>query len=115
MTIRELYQQMDADYDDLLTRLPKEELVGRFLQKYIDSSDFEKMIKAYVDEDYEKVFETSHNLKGMSANLSLIKTQKTISEICEAVRNGPPQTDISDLIEQAKQDHALLLTLMDQL
>ena len=115
MTVKELYDLVGGDYADLLTRLPKEELAERFVRKYVDGDEFDHMIAAFEAKDYRKVFEVSHNLKGMAANLSLVKNNKTLVEICESVRHGDPEFDISGLVEQAKEEHAKLVSLVEQL
>lgn len=115
MTIRELYDVVGGDFEDLMKRIPKESLVEKFVRKYVESGEFEKMKAAYEAEDYRSVFEISHNLKGMSANLSLASINATMSAICEAVRNGAPAEDISGMIETAQSQHELLVNTLAQL
>lgn len=115
MNIREFYVQAGGDFEDLMTRIPMEHMVGKFVRKYISCGEFENLVTAYESRDYQKMFEASHNLKGMSANLSLNANSKTISMICEAVRGGEPTIDLEPLMEQAKQEHAKLVCLVEEL
>jgi len=115
MTVEELYAEINGDYEDLVKRLPKTDLIGKFLEKYIESNDMNEMVQAYKTENYRQVFENSHNLKGMSINLGLTDISKNLSEICEAVRNGNPEKDISALIEQAVADNNRLVELVAKL
>lgn len=115
MTVRELYQEIGGDYDDFVTRIPKESLLSKFVRQYVSGDEFARMIAAYEAGDYKGVFDASHSLKGMAANLSLNKIRETISAICEATRMGDPVNDISQLIETAKQDHEKLSSLVDKL
>lgn len=115
MTIREIYSEVGGDYNDFFGRIPKEDKIITFVKMYAANTDIQEMISAYRECNYRKVFEKSHNLKGMAANLSLVKMQSIISQICEAVRFGDPKEDISELINQAEKDHELLVSLVNQL
>lgn len=115
MTIKELYDVIGGNYEDLMTRIPKENMIERFVRKYVDCKEFDKLAEAYEAKDYKRLFETSHNLKGMSANLSFSKINKTITEICEAVRKGEPKIDLSELMATAQKDYELLVNTINQL
>lgn len=115
MELKECYEKIGGDYSDVMNRLPNEALILKFLKKYAASGEFDKMIAAADAKDYNALFETTHNLKGMSANLSLTKINKTITEICEAVRHGEPQIDLEPLIAQAKADQAEFLEIINQM
>jgi len=113
--IRELYNVVGGDMTDLLTRLPREDMVERFVRKYLDSSEFENMLNAYENKDYRALFESTHQLKGMTANLSLTKQQAVFSEICESVRHGEPNIDLEPLVEKAKVEYQTLKDAMANL
>jgi len=115
MTIKELYQEIGGDYDDFVKRIPKESLLSKFVRQYVSGDEFSKMITAFEAKDYAGVFDASHSLKGMAANLSLKKIRETIATICEATRNGEPAEDISPLIEVAKKDQEKLISLIEKL
>lgn len=115
MTIAQLYNEIGGDLADMTSRIPKENLIIKFIKKYAESDETAKLAAAFRENDHKRVFEISHNLKGMSANLSLKRITENISNICEAVRHGEPETDISDRIRQAEKDHELLVSLAAQL
>lgn len=115
MNLREIYALVGADYDDLLKRLPKEDRLPKYFRKYVETDEIDKMVSAYEAKDYRAVFDYSHNLKGMAANLSLTLNFSTLSQICEAVRNGDPVSDISDLIYKAQSEHQKLVKIIEQL
>lgn len=115
MSVKELYEIIGGDYNDVLSRLPNDAFIIRFLKKYSATDEFNKMIEAYESKNYPALFEVSHTLKGMSANMSLTRIYKNVSEICESVRNGNPIIDLEPLINQAKEDQALLLDLVSKL
>ncbi len=115
MTIRELYEKIGGDYEDVTKRLPKEELIGKFIRMYNTGAEIDSLVTAYRNKEYANVFEIAHNLKGMSANLSLNRMNQTMVEICEAVRHGAPAKDITDLVEESKAQHDELSLLIKEL
>lgn len=115
MTIQELYEKVGGDYEDVIRRLQKENLIDRFVRMYESGSKIEILVSAYQEQDYAKVFDISHDLKGMSANLSFHRMNQTMTEICEAVRHGVPQMDISGLVEEARVQHEQLSEYVKEL
>jgi len=115
MTLKECYEMMGGDYEEVIDRLPREASIVKYLKKYVDSNEFDKMLEAYNNKDYKCLFEETHNIKGMSANLSISVLGKTVSEICEAVRNGDPQIDLEPIIERAKEEYAIVVAAVGQL
>lgn len=115
MTVQECYDSIGGDYPDILNRIPKDDLILKFLKKYAAGKDFDAMIDAYERKDYQKLFETSHNIKGITLNLSLVKINQIITKICESVRNGEPDTDLTKLINLAKKEQSLIIEMISQL
>ena len=105
MELQEMYILIGGDYEDAMARLMKEERLRKFLGMFLQSGEYDNMITAYEDKDYERLFRESHSLKGMAANLSLSSLFTAVSDVCESVRHGAPETDISDLIEKAKFEY----------
>lgn len=115
MTVRECYDSIGGDYLDIWNRIPKDDLILKFLKKYAAGKDFDAMLDAYERKDYQKLFETSHSIKGITLNLSLVKINQIITKICEAVRNGEPDMDLTELIELAKNEQHMIIEKISQL
>ena len=115
MNLKECYEAFKGDYEDVMTRLPREASVIKFLRKFKDNTDYGEMLSAAEAGDYERVFAASHNLKGMAANLSISQFNKSVAEVCEAVRGGTPTVDITPLIEKSKADYEMTIAAIDQL
>ena len=115
MNVRDVYDYMKADYEDVISRLPREESIAKFLRMFQKNEDYAKMVQGIEAKDYALVFSSSHNLKGMCGNLSLTTLAKSSSEICEATRHGEPEIDLQPLLEQAKFDYELIMEGIDLL
>ena len=115
MNLQECYEAFGGDYVGVMNRLPKEASIIKFLRKFAESDEFEKLIEAVKANDLETVFATSHNLKGMSANLSITEFSKSASDVCECVRGGEIMGDLASLVEKASQDYAKTIDAIKQL
>lgn len=115
MNLKECYEAFNGDYNDVMNRLPKEASVSKFLKKFATMEDFSKMMAAVEAQDYETVFATSHNLKGMAANLSISAFCTSVSAVCESVRGGSPSDDFEILVKKAESDYEMTLSAIEKL
>ena len=91
MTLRELYQMIDGDYDQALRVLRMEKLLDKHIRKLGNSSVVPQLIAAGESMDATRLFEAAHAAKGVCANLGLKKLSDTASEIAEEFRPGSPR------------------------
>ena len=113
MTVKELYEEINGNYEEVLARLMNDKLVTRFAIKYIDDPSYESFVKAWEGGDPETIFRAAHTLKGVLANLSFIDVFEPASEICEAYRPGKEglreTTDCRALVEVLAGRHGHLI------
>ena len=105
VTLREFYDMVGGNYDDVVGRLLMEERIAKYLKKFKDTSDYDQMIAAVENQEWEIVFRMSHNLKGMCQNLGLDRLAKVSSELCEQVRHGAPTLDIKPFVEATTEEY----------
>lgn len=113
MNVRECYKEISGDYDAVIDRLHTDEKVLKYLRKYAGTNLVDRMLEAFDSEDYKQVFELSHELKGMSANLELKRNNSTITHICDSVRGGIKTIDITELMAKAKAEHEQLIKIVN--
>lgn len=99
MNIKECYEIMDANYEDVHDRLINDELILRFNKKFLSSKDYYDMLKFLEEENYPEAFRMAHNIKGLCLNLSYSGLYTVINELCEALRHGKPNMDITPMLE----------------
>ena len=92
MTIRECYESVGSDFDDVLGRLGSENLIRRFAVKFLDDKTFEELENSMHTADGETAFRAAHTLKGVCLNLGFTALGKASSELTEALR-GPRHTN----------------------
>ncbi|MGN0401475.1 MAG: Hpt domain-containing protein [Acetatifactor sp.] len=115
MELRQVYEQLNGDYDSVLSRLMTEERIVKYLLKFLDQNMDILILKALETEDYETAFREAHNLKGVCANLNLDRLEVSASALTEALRRGKPEGDISSLVENMKSDYQLTVNALKSL
>ena len=104
MDMRKCYEAFGGDFDDALSRLMSDERIERFVRKFIELDDCGKLLAALEAEDYEAAFLKAHDLKGTSSNMGFTELYRSSFELCEALRGGKPEKDITAMTEQVKSD-----------
>ncbi len=110
MTIQELYQNIDGDYDQAIKVLRVEKLIDKHIRKFTQNGVVEEVVSAADSLDPTEMFEKTHALKGVCANLGLVKLSALASEICEEYRPGNERKlsdeDIRTRIQNIKEMYA---------
>ncbi len=84
--IQDAYNQIGADYDDVLKRLMNEALVQRFVGKFMEDGSFAALKEALAAKDVKQAFMAAHTLKGISSNLGFTNLFAPVNEITEVLR-----------------------------
>lgn len=101
MTIQELYEEIGGDYQQALKVLRMDKLIDKHIRKLPANGVVDKLLAAGETMDPTELFETSHAVKGICANLGLTPLSEAASEISEEFRPGNPRT-MSDEDVKAK-------------
>lgn len=104
MNLKECYEALEGDYEDVLGRLRTERLVQKFVLKFLDDKSYDLLCTSLEAGDYGEAFRASHTIKGVCQNLSFVKLYKSSHELTEALRSGWSQ-EASGLFERVKADY----------
>ena len=91
MTLQELYQEIDGDYEQAVRVLRMDKLIDKHIRKLTQNGVVENLLSAGNDLDPTQMFETAHAMKGVCANLGLVILSAMASEIAEEYRPGNPR------------------------
>ena len=91
MTLQELYQNIDGDYEQAMKVLRMDKLLDKHIRKLTKNGVVEQLLAAGEGMDSTQLFETAHAAKGVCANLGLVKLSAAASEIAEEYRPGNPR------------------------
>lgn len=89
MTIEEMYEVINGDFDDVQKRLRNPVLIEKFVRKFLNDPSYDNLLDALDEENYEDAFRAAHTLKGVCLNLSFVGMFEVSNEITEMLR---PQT-----------------------
>lgn len=105
MTVQEFYNVMESDYNEVIGRLMKEERVNKYLHKFAEGDEYAHFKESFEAQDWPEAFRMVHSIKGMCLNLGIRNLSKSSSDLCEEIRNGAPQRDLSDMLAKLDADY----------
>ena len=101
MELKEVYEKIGGDYDDVVRRLMGEKLVRKFLLKFLDDKSYADLERTLSEGDYKEAFRAAHTLKGVCANLGFTQLFKVSRDITEELRGGnPDESKLPELFER---------------
>ncbi|MGM9590921.1 MAG: Hpt domain-containing protein [Faecousia sp.] len=112
MTIQECYQKLDGDFAQVEKRLSSENIVKRFITKFLDDGSFSQLCIALEEGNRHKAFHAAHTLKGVSGNLSLSRLYSSVSQLAELLRSEAEviPAGVYSLFEEVTQDYQLTVS-----
>lgn len=115
MNVKEFYAAVGGNYDEAMGRLLTEKRIVKYLRKLPETGDVAAMNEAFANGNWEEAFRFSHNVKGVSLNLSLTALGLAASELCETVRGGAPQADFSGLLADVNKKYEAIAAAIAEL
>ena len=103
MTPKELYDRIGGDYEAAKRTMMTDAMISRFIVKLLDDKSYSRLMDAAATMDSVGLFEASHAMKGVYANLGLTNLSAAASELTEEFRAGTERT-LSDEEVRGKLD-----------
>lgn len=91
-----------------------EMLMIKFLRKFVDDENMNKLRTLIADKHYNEVLPVAHTLKGVSGNLGLIKLYEIFSRMCQDCRNDQYE-DLDGLFAQAEANYSKVVEAIKNL
>ena len=114
MDIKECYEAMHGDYEDIFSRLRNNALIIKLVKKFESDQSYAELKQGLADKDVEKAFRAAHTLKGVCLNLGFTSLYKVSAELTEVLRGR--ETEGSDeLYEQVKEQYTILTEAIQEL
>ncbi len=109
----EFYEKIDADYDEVLERmLNKEEIVCKFLKKYLEDSTFFQLEEKVQIGQTEEIFKAAHSLNGVAANLGFKPLVVPVRKLVEITRKGQ-NSGVNEIFQDIKDVHLDIIKLIE--
>lgn len=114
MTLKDCYNSLEGDYEDVMGRLMTEKLVQKFVLKFLSDMSCTNLIKDMEEGKYEEAFREAHTLKGVCQNLSFTKLYKSSAEVTELLRGGET-SKAAEVMPQVIADYEQTVAAIGQL
>ena len=114
MNIKECYDSIGADFEDVLGRLGSEKLIERFALKFLEDDSYSNLKEALAEKNAENAFRAAHTLKGVCLNLGFTELYKVSAELTEVLR-GRETAGSDELYAQVKEQYTTLTDAIREL
>lgn len=116
MTVKECYEAMGGDYDDVVSRLRTDERIAKFLLKIADDKSYALLLDSLEAKNMEEAFRAAHTLKGVCMNLSIKRLYGSAEQLTEALRGRHEyDSSLEPLLEKVKEDYAVTIDCIKRL
>ena len=99
MTLEECYTAMGANYQDVLKRFYKSDMIRRFVKMFLQDDSFRLLTDAMAKQDVKEAFRAAHTLKGVCLNLGFDNLSSPAVALTEILRAGTPSRPSRPLIK----------------
>lgn len=107
MTVKECYDKMGANFDNVLSRLGgSEDLVKRFALKFLNDTSYQNLEQQLQNKDVEEAFRAAHTLKGVCLNLGFDNLFTVSSDLTEKLR-AKELDGADELFEKVKEQYQI--------
>lgn len=97
MNIKECYDAAGGKYDEVIRRFLREELLIKFVLKFLSDKTFDTLITDLEKGDTEASFRGAHTLKGVAMNLGFTELYDVSAELTDMLRPLKP-VDTTDVV-----------------
>ena len=115
MTVEEFYDEIDGDFVSVKKRITSEERLRKYFRIFADSADFPNMLDALEKKDYHAAFQCVHSLKGTCMNLGFKRLAVASGELCEVLRPGTVNCDITDMLDEIKNQYNITVQAINKI
>ena len=114
MELKEFYNKIDGDYEGTVSRLMKDELIKKFVIKFLNDKSYEELKSNLASSNMEDAFRNVHTLKGVASNLGMTKLYTVSSKLTEALRNKE-YDGVDVMFEAIEQEYNRTILLIKEL
>lgn len=106
MNVRECYEAINGDYEEVKRRFLTDARIRRFALLFLKDSSMEELRAAMAEKNCAKAFQAAHTLKGVCLNLGFSGLFKPVNSITELLRAGYYEKALEEM-EQVEKDYMI--------
>ena len=117
MLIKELYQVLDANYEQAFQNYNNEDLIKNAILRFKEFNPFKEIMEAYYGQDVVCLFEATHSLKEAVELLAFEKISEVSANLCEVIRykNTFDDEQISPLMQELVREYNRTIEYLNEL
>ncbi len=102
------------DTKSLLDRfMGNEALIDKFFKKFFLDSNYKNLKASLAINDFEKAYECSHTLKGMTGNMSMTLLHNLFCELTQSIKSKNSK-EVSMIMDKIDYEYQRLYTLIEE-
>ena len=105
MDIKECYEAMHGDYEDIFSRLRNNALIIKLVKKFESDQSYAELKQGLADKDVEKAFRAAHTLKGICLNLGFDNLFAPSQELTEKLRGATTIEGTDELFAAVEKEY----------
>ena len=113
MTIRELYQTIGSDFDDVLARIPNEKLIGRLVKKFLQEGSMTLLTESMKAGEKKEALTAVHTMKGLALNLGFTVLGRACTVMNEALKEGRAE-DPQEMYQEVLKAYDQVVSLIEE-
>ena len=104
MTIKECYEQLGQNYEEVLDRLGSEVILKKFVIKFLDDPSFQMLEDGLKEKNADQAFRAAHTIKGICLNLGFDNLYPSSKDLTELLRDGS-MDGYEDLFAEVEKEY----------
>lgn len=113
MQLEECYEAFGGSYEDIKKRLHKDEVIQKFVVKFLNDTSYATLCTAMQQEDYGEAFRAVHTLKGVCQNLSFRCLGQSAQLLTECLRGTDAERidreRCENLLQKVSEDYEVVV------
>lgn len=104
MNLKDCYIKLSGDFNEVLGRLRREQIIQKFIYKFLDDKSFLLFEASMENKDYVEALRAVHTLKGICQNLSFTRLFESSSLVTKALKEDDWNKAL-DIMPQLSKDY----------
>lgn len=115
MNVKEFYDVIGGDYENVTARFPSEGFVKKFLIKFLSDPAFELLRSSVADNNISEAFRASHTLKGLCLTFGFTRLYEVNDVILEALRPQKETEGLDEMFKKVEEVYDQTISLIKQI
>ena len=114
MNLKDCYIKLGGDFNEVLGRLRREQIIQKFIYKFLDDKSFLLFEASMENKDYVEALRAIHTLKGICQNLSFTRLFESSSLVTKALKEDDWNKAL-DMMPQLSKDYHAIINAIEEL